>query len=340
MDERVSLPSTPTTASPAQGIPPSAPVSTRVPGIVPGIPSSTGAPVPPGLSPSGTSRPTSSVLGSICGNVEEDTNNDNVGDVNLSGVRIRLLDERNQLIAERLTDSEGKYCFTDLPEGIYTVSETNLPLIPFDVSDVEGNPLDNLIRIDLSPGQNSTGNDFVDEGCKKINGTVLEDLDNNVSGDAPINAVKVKLVVLNGTTVDTFTTGSDGKFSFECVESRRYNVVQVTPNGFIDVTDSDAGDLNLISVDVRSEDRLNLQFVDRKVCSNVAVIDFDSVGDETRLNGGEYVTSEWFQSFGFNVSASTTSGGYTPGGAARIFDTANPGTNLQIGNPLLGSPNR
>ena len=100
-------------------------------------------------------------LGSISGNVMEDLDNDDVGDVDLAGVNITLLDGSGNVIASRLTDSDGNYVFSDLPAGTYSVVEKNLPGY-LDVSDVEGNPLDNKILVVLSPGNNITGRDFVD----------------------------------------------------------------------------------------------------------------------------------------------------------------------------------
>jgi len=35
----------------------------------------------------------------------------------------------------------------------------------------------------LGGGENSTGNDFVDERCRKVMGKVFEDVDDNGTGD-------------------------------------------------------------------------------------------------------------------------------------------------------------
>jgi hypothetical protein len=57
-------------------------------------------------------------------------------------------------------------------------------------------------------------------------------------------------------------------------------------------------------------------------------IDFDSFSE------GQYVTNELESDYFVTVEAT---GGYTPDGAARVFNTANPGT-TNNGNPELGSP--
>jgi hypothetical protein len=50
---------------------------------------------------------------------------------------------------------------------------------------------------------------------------------------------------------------------------------------------------------------------------------------------GQYVTNELQSDYFVTVEAT---GGYTPDGAARVFNTANPGT-AENGDPDLGSPN-
>jgi hypothetical protein len=60
---------------------------------------------------------------------------------------------------------------------------------------------------------------------------------------------------------------------------------------------------------------------------------------------GEYVRNKWATSHGVIISAikdidCDIAVGYTPWGAARVFDTATPGTNNDNGDPDLGSPNQ
>lgn len=62
-------------------------------------------------------------------------------------------------------------------------------------------------------------------------------------------------------------------------------------------------------------------------------LDFNNEG----LSRGTYLTTQLKPKYGLTVQAWATSGGYTPGGAARVFDTANPGGSQ--GDTDLGSPN-
>ena len=144
--------------------------------------------------------------------MSEDLDNNDTGDVDLSGVTITLYDANGDVVATRLTDTEGNYVFYDLPSGDYTVIETNLPGY-LDVSDVDG-PNDNTINVPLGRGENVTGRDFVDELGRTISGTVLEDVDNYNTGDQPIVSAVVELFDEEGSLVNSTTTNEDGFFEF------------------------------------------------------------------------------------------------------------------------------
>ena len=174
-------------------------------------------------------------IGSISGNVSEDKNNDDVGDDNLVGVLVVLKNKNGTVVATTLTDSMGDYVFYDLPAGTYSVTETNLVDVPLDVKDTDGGDA-NVISVILGGGENSTGNDYVDEKCRKVMGFVKEDVDENTTGDAPVALVTVELrqVLADGTVVSYMntTTDSDGKFEFGCVPPGKYILVEYTPDGF------------------------------------------------------------------------------------------------------------
>ena len=75
-------------------------------------------------------------------------------------------------------------------------------------------------------------------------------------------------------------------------------------------------------------------------CTDIVVVDFETDGNGNPIQKGDYVGNEWSSLAGFTVEATATCGGYTPDSKARIFDTSDPGTNQQNGDPDLGSPNR
>jgi len=96
----------------------------------------------------------------------------------------------------------------------------------------------------------STDNDFVDEPDRLISGQVLNDTNNDDSGDIGLSGVTVTLVgdTDGDTTVDTVTTttSSDGRYTFTGLEPGDYTIIESTPDGYNDVTDSDGGDANTI----------------------------------------------------------------------------------------------
>jgi hypothetical protein len=114
-----------------------------------------------------TPFPSPRPVGCIEGNVKEDTDNNIIGDKAISSVPIAVIDSACKIIyqCETLvstkTDARGNYQFCGLPAGSYKVAEFNLPDY-IDVSDVEGDPLDNTIMVILAPGATVTGRNFVD----------------------------------------------------------------------------------------------------------------------------------------------------------------------------------
>ena len=91
------------------------------------------------------------------------------------------------------TSFSGDYVFYDLPAGTYTVTETNLGDVRLDVKDIEDGDA-NVISVILGGGVNSTGNDYVDEKCRKIICSVKEDIDENTTGNVPVPLVTLEQI--------------------------------------------------------------------------------------------------------------------------------------------------
>jgi len=81
-----------------------------------------------------------------------------------------------------------------------------------------------------------------------VSGTVLEDTDNNNTGDTPIAGVTVELKDTAGNVVQTTTTDANGNYTFNNVPAGNYTVVETNKPGYTDVGDSDGGNPNSIAV--------------------------------------------------------------------------------------------
>ena len=116
----------------------------------------------------------------------------------------------------------------------------------------------------------------MDEKCRKIMGEVQEDTDKDGTGDAPIPADTMELreVSEDGTVVSFLTTatGSDGTFSFQCVPPGQYVLVELNPEGFLDVKEGDGNDPNEISANVATADSPVNQFVDKRQGSSPTLV--------------------------------------------------------------------
>ncbi|KAI2501567.1 oxidoreductase [Fragilaria crotonensis] len=239
----------------------------------------------------------------ISGNVKEDTNNDDTGDVNLANVPISLLDANDNVIRTTITDSSGNYKFVDLEAGKYSVSETNLHGFS-DVKDLDGGDL-NKITVNLI-STNSEGNDFVDERPSDspsyqpsavpsakpstspsrtpskgssanpsespskvkllaISGNVKEDTNNDDVGDISLANVVIALLDGNLNVIKTTVTDTSGNYKFDSLVPGKYVVTETNLSGYTDVSDIDSGDLNKVAVDLVSSDSIGNNFVDERL---------------------------------------------------------------------------
>jgi hypothetical protein len=87
--------------------------------------------------PSDCALPTPDGLGFIAGRVQEDTDNDNFGEVDFVDVTVILSDGAGSEITRNVTNGDGSYIFEGLPAGNFMVSKVNLPDFS-NVSDADG----------------------------------------------------------------------------------------------------------------------------------------------------------------------------------------------------------
>ena len=208
--------------------------------------------------------------GSLSGQVLADNNNDGGGDDALANVVLTLKDENGADIdsdpntagvqpTTTSTDSEGNYSFAGLPPGNYQVVETDIAGFQ-SVSDVDGannNIIGDETPIAVTAGQDTAGNDFVDEQLGSLSGQVLQDTDNNNVGDAALADVVLTLKDENGNDIDsdpiqtgvqatTTSTDSEGNYSFPGLPPGNYQVVELDRSGFISVSDVDGANNNTV----------------------------------------------------------------------------------------------
>ncbi|MEL7079558.1 MAG: SdrD B-like domain-containing protein, partial [Cyanobacteria bacterium J06582_2] len=219
---------------------------------------------------------------SISGKVAQDENNDNVGDRNLVGITVNLLDQNGDTVATTVTDANGNYLFEDVTPGDYTIVQENSPNF-VDVRDVEG-ANDSQIALKVGIGESFVGQNFIDEIPASIAGNVSRDDDNDGSGDRNLAGITVNLLDTNRDLVATTQTLADGNYLFEDVTPGDYIIVQENDTDFVDVTDAEGANDSQIAVNVGIGESVTAQdFVDEipaSIAGNVSQ-------DENNDNAGD-----------------------------------------------------
>ena len=212
-------------------------------------------------------QPTPQPLGSICGAVCVDADNDNESD----GFERRFVaflalhgppPLNNLLETVSPSVSNGRYCFNDVPLGDYTVV-ANLERGIGSVSPSNG---EIGVRIGLGYPVNSTGNDFLVERLRCISGKILIDTNGDGIGDVEFDVavgdISVKVIGRVATRTSDWP-GTGGSFKIPDLPPGEY-VVRVerfyTRDG---ATFMVLGDPNGIRVDLSTGDATDLSFVVR-----------------------------------------------------------------------------
>lgn len=166
------------------------------------------------------------------------------GEPGVSGVAVKLLDGTGKTVATTTTDASGKYQFTGLLPGSYTVQMT-LPagyaVSPQNQGDATRNSKLNAAcctaAITLTSGANDPNEDAGIYQLASLGNRVWFDKNGDGvqdSGETGLSGVKVQLY-RNGTLVATQTTGTDGSYLFSGLAAGTYTVTVVTstvPSGY------------------------------------------------------------------------------------------------------------
>jgi hypothetical protein len=134
-------------------------------------------------------------------------------------------------MASTNTDTSGKYSFSDLGPGSYTVQE----VVPTGWQLTAQTAATTV----AASGFASTGNNFDDFQLGTLSGTQFEDLTGNgfSADDPPLSSTKQVVTInlfLNGGTapVASTTTDTSGKYSFSNLGPGSYAVLEVVPTGW------------------------------------------------------------------------------------------------------------
>ena len=179
--------------------------------------------------------------GSLAGNIFVDCNNDGVrqplSEGVLAGVKVALTGTTlagNAVALTTTTDGSGNYKFSNLWEGVYTVTETD-PSGYVDGKSIAGNAggtvgTDVISKISLGAGVAATGYNFAELKPASICGTVV--YSKNGSGIGGVLITLSGIDDLGNTVKITATTDSSGNYSFGSLRAGTYNLCETLPSGY------------------------------------------------------------------------------------------------------------
>jgi serine-aspartate repeat-containing protein C/D/E len=185
----------------------------------------------------------------ICGFVYVDANDNGLRDSNEQGIpnveiRLEVIDAIANVESMTVrTDSDGSYCFIDLPPGVYRIVEVDQPSGFFDGQDsvglVNGTPRgrnesnDELTEIRLHGNEEGVEYNFGELLPSSIAGRVIVDANGNCiiddELDRPLPGVTVELIDENSEVIDTTVTDADGRYRFEGLRAGQYSIREVQP---------------------------------------------------------------------------------------------------------------
>ena len=237
-----------------------------------------------------------------------------------SGVTVQLLDKDGQVIATTTTDANGKYSFSKLPDGTYSVkvvkggelADTEQTEDPDATKDGASEP--------VTLGEDNPTKDHIDFGYVpdySIHGLVYRDGDRNEThgaGEKGYANQTVELRDKDGKVVATTTTDANGAYSFSKLPAGDYTVKVVKDGALTDLDqtedpdgtkDSASGVISL-SNDHRTRTDVNFGYIANNSINGTIYRDGDRDGrkgdTEGRYSG---VTVQLLDASG-NVVATTT----------------------------------
>jgi protocatechuate 3,4-dioxygenase beta subunit len=181
---------------------------------------------------------------SLSGRVHVDDDGDctyDPGERLLAGVTVRLFDSGGREVARTTTNAQGRYTFSNIVPGTYTVVEDQ-PEGFFSGTAKPGSAggvkeSDNRIgSITLGSGEVAVDYDFCEKPPAEISGFVYVDQNNNQrrdGGETAISGVRVDLIDASGRQVATTMTDASGYYRFSFLPEGQYTLRQSQPVGYL-----------------------------------------------------------------------------------------------------------
>lgn len=159
----------------------------------------------------------------------------------LAGVLIELRNATGQVIATQTTGADGKYEFTNLRAGTYSLTETtpaNLLEGDARVGSAGGTKTNGsqIAQIVIGGGITAANYDFCELTPANLSGYTFYDQNNNGRRDTaeqPLTGVLVTLFDDAGQKVAETRTNSQGYYQFDRLHPGTYRVTEQTPSGYI-----------------------------------------------------------------------------------------------------------
>ena len=187
----------------------------------------------------------------ISGNVYLDQNRDktkNTGDIDLSGVTVKLLDKDGNVVGTTTTDKDGNYSFTGLNDGTYTVQvDKTGPLADKEQTEDPSGKTDSrsqaITFTRTDPDVTNVNFGYADN--YSIHGLVYRDGDRNEThgaGEKGYANQTVELRDKDGKVVATTTTDANGAYSFSKLPAGDYTVKVVKDGALTDLDQTEDPD--------------------------------------------------------------------------------------------------
>ncbi|HVP93991.1 MAG TPA: SdrD B-like domain-containing protein [Methanoregulaceae archaeon] len=152
--------------------------------------------------------------------------------IGLSNWNIILSNGTIPYFSSTLTNGSGGFNFTNIPWGIYLLSEipqagwTQSPLTPNRTVEINGTSLV-LVNRNFTNQLNPVRGNISGSKYNDLNGNGIKEIN-----DVPIPGVVIKLYYQNGTLFGTRTTDSNGAYVFDPVPAGIYSLNETVPSGW------------------------------------------------------------------------------------------------------------